>query len=114
MMSEVYVNDDKEPYVLEVDEKLDLSGFELQYPWISLQGKKGLIDNATGITKRKWAELLEILPSGSQAKLGTKENPLLVKGLRVVGPGGCLPLGCIIHMICVLPPIPMLMPAAAV
>ncbi len=87
----MYVNDDEEPYVLEVDGRLDLSGFGLQYPLISLQGMKGLVDDATGITKRKWAELLEILSSGSQAKLGTKENPLQVKGVQVFGLGGCLP-----------------------
>ncbi len=93
MLTEVYVNDDEEPFVLEVDGRLDLSGFELQYSSISLQGKKGLVDNATGMTKRKWAELLEILSSGSQAKLGTKENPLRVKGVRVFGSGGSWPHG---------------------
>jgi hypothetical protein len=74
MLTEVYVNDDEEPYVLEVDGRLDLSGFELHYSSISLQGKKGL-DNATGITKREWAELLEILSSGSQASLAPRRIP---------------------------------------
>ncbi len=114
MLTEVYVNDDEEPYVLDVDGRLDLSGFELHYSSISLQGKKGLIDNATGITKRKWAELLEILSSGSQAKLGTKENPLQVKDVQVFGSGGCLPSQCMITKICALAPITMLMPDIAV
>ena len=104
-VTEVYINDDRDPYVLEADGKLDLSGFRLQYPSIALQGKKGLVNNGTGMTKRTWAELLEILPSGSEGELGTEGHPLQVKGVEVVGSGGCLLLWCILHKICVLPKI---------
>ena len=102
-VTEVYINDGEEPYVLEEDGKLDLRGFKLEYPSISLQGKKGLVDNDTGMTKRNWAKLLEVLPAGGEGELGSKANPLLVKGERVAGSGGCLLLWCILHKICVLP-----------
>ena len=104
-MTAVYINDDGEPYVLEEDGRLDLSGFGWHHPSISLQGKKGLVNEVTGITKQKWAELLEILPADGQAKLGTQLNPLQVKGARTVGSGRCLLFSCILHKTCVLPQI---------
>lgn len=105
-MTLVYINDDGEPYMLEKDGRLDLSGFGWHYPSISLQGIKGLVNKDTGITKRNWAELLEVLPANGQAELGTQLNPLQVKGAPDVGSGRCLLLWCILHKTCVLPQIP--------
>ena len=63
------------------------------------------MNEVTGITKQKWAELLEILPADGQAKLGTQLNPLQVKGARDFGSGRCLLFLCILHKTCVMPQI---------
>ena len=111
-MDEVYINKEEEPFVLEVDGRLDLSGLGLLYSSISLQGKKGLVDKDTGMTKRPWAELLQKLPSDSLAVLGTRQNPLQAKGVREVGLGGCRLLWCILQKMCVLPKSNTLVPGS--
>ena len=88
-MGEVYINEDQEPFVLEEDGRLDLSGLGLTYSSISLQGKKGLVDTGTGKTKRAWEKLLrDIFTSDDGAQLGTMQKPLQVKGVQKVGSGG--------------------------
>ena len=101
-MGEVYINEDGEPFVLEEDGTLDLSSLKIDYSTISLQGKKSLVDKDSGKTKRAWEKLLDILPSNSLAALGTKQNPLQVKGVQKVESGGCLLLRCLSQTICAL------------
>ncbi|KAL0032629.1 hypothetical protein WJX77_011465 [Trebouxia sp. C0004] len=57
LMEEVFINQEADPYVLEVDGRLDLAALQLQPAGIVINSKKGLVDAQTSKTKRSFADI---------------------------------------------------------
>lgn len=82
-MEEVFINQEADPYVLEVDGRLDLSALELQPASIVINSKKSLVDAQTSKTKRTFMDIQQkVLHDGTA---GSKANPLIVSGTHVAG-----------------------------
>ncbi|DBA74113.1 TPA: hypothetical protein ACH3X1_010920 [Trebouxia sp. C0004] len=83
LMEEVFINQEADPYVLEVDGRLDLAALQLQPAGIVINSKKGLVDAQTSKTKRSFADIQQKVLHDTTA--GSKANPLKVSGASVAG-----------------------------
>lgn len=109
LMEEVFINQEKDPYVLEADGRLDLAALQLQPASIvinrsvknsalvaesswptsielqydSICSKKGLVDAQTSKTKRSFADIQQKVLHDTTA--GSKANSLKVSGASVAG-----------------------------
>lgn len=82
-MEEVFINREADPYVLEVDGRLDLAALQLQPAGIVINSKKGLVDAQTSKTKRTFADIQQKVLHDTTA--GSKATPLNVSGASVAG-----------------------------
>ncbi|KAL0044525.1 hypothetical protein WJX82_011160 [Trebouxia sp. C0006] len=78
LMEEVFINQETDPYVLEVDGRLDLAALQLQPASIVINSKKGLVDAQSSKTKRTFADIQHKVLHDTTA--GSKANPLNVSG----------------------------------
>ncbi|KAL0044918.1 hypothetical protein WJX82_002017 [Trebouxia sp. C0006] len=78
MMDEVYINQEADPYVLEIDGILDLAGLNLQPASIVINRKRGLVDAQTSKTKRSFADIQQNVLHDFVA--GSKAHPLQITG----------------------------------
>ncbi|KAL0018074.1 hypothetical protein WJX77_001729 [Trebouxia sp. C0004] len=83
IMNEVYINQEAEPCVLEVDETLDLVGLNLQPANIVTNSKRGLVDSQSGQTKRRFADIQQDVLRDGLA--GSKTHPLQISGAPIAG-----------------------------
>lgn len=107
MVDKVYINQDADPYVLEMDSTLDLAGLNLQpasivinrlvtsltvtckqqlRDWLSHVGtcrKRGLVDAQTSKTKRTFAHIQQNVLHNFVA--GSMDQPLQIAGVPVAG-----------------------------
>ncbi|KAL0049273.1 hypothetical protein WJX82_010161 [Trebouxia sp. C0006] len=81
LMEEVFINQETDAYVLEVDGRLDLAALQLQPASIVINSKKGLVDAQTSKTKRTFADIQHKVLHDTSA--GSKANPLNVSGAFV-------------------------------
>ncbi|KAL0054707.1 hypothetical protein WJX82_001265 [Trebouxia sp. C0006] len=83
LMDEVFINQEANPYVLEVDGTLDLAGLQLQPGSIVINSKKGLVDVQTSKTKRIFADIQQKVLHDTTA--GSTSNPLHISGAPIAG-----------------------------
>ncbi|KAL0023913.1 hypothetical protein WJX79_010543 [Trebouxia sp. C0005] len=83
VMNEVFINQEADPYVLEIDGTLDLAGLNLQPASIVINRKKGLVDAQTSKTKRTFADIQQHILQDLTA--GGRAHPLHISGASVAG-----------------------------
>ncbi|KAL0042054.1 hypothetical protein WJX77_001817 [Trebouxia sp. C0004] len=83
LMDEVFINQEADPYVLEVDGTLDLAALQLQPGTIVINSKKGLVDVQTSKTKRTFADIQQKVLHDTTA--GSMANPLHISGAPIAG-----------------------------
>ncbi|KAA6429844.1 MAG: hypothetical protein FRX49_00276 [Trebouxia sp. A1-2] len=81
MVDKVYINQDADPYVLEMDSTLDLAGLNLQPASIVINRKRGLVDAQTSKTKRTFAHIQQNVLHNFVA--GSMDQPLQIAGVPV-------------------------------
>ncbi|DBA81237.1 TPA: hypothetical protein ACH3X2_007050 [Trebouxia sp. C0005] len=82
-MNEVFINQEADPYVSEIDGTLDLAGLNLQPASIVINRKKGLVDAQTSKTKRTFADIQQHILQDLTA--GGRAHPLHISGASVAG-----------------------------
>lgn len=82
-MEEVFINQEADPYVLEVDGRLDFSASELQPASTVINRKKSLVDAQTSKTKRTFTDLQQQVLHDDTA--GSQATPLIVSGTHFAG-----------------------------
>ncbi len=121
-MSEVFINHEADPYVLEIDGTLDLAGLNLQpasivinksvtilsqtadSSWptgadskqVGVCSKKGLVDAQTCKTKRSLADIQQNVLHDTAA--GSKASPLNIFGTPVTGKASMDKLLCLVML----------------
>ncbi|KAL0050695.1 hypothetical protein WJX82_005308 [Trebouxia sp. C0006] len=75
---EVFINQETDPYVIEVNGTLDLAALQLQPATVVINGKKGLVDVQTSKTKRTFADIQDKVLHDATA--GSMANPLHISG----------------------------------
>ncbi|KAA6426318.1 MAG: hypothetical protein FRX49_03429 [Trebouxia sp. A1-2] len=83
LMEEVFINQETDPYVIEVDGTLDLAALQLQPATIVINGKKGLVDVQSSKTKRTLADIQDKVLHDATA--GSMANPLRISGALLSG-----------------------------
>ncbi|KAA6428922.1 MAG: hypothetical protein FRX49_01032 [Trebouxia sp. A1-2] len=83
VMNEVFINQEADPYVSEIDGTLDLAGLNLQPASIVINRKKGLVDAQTSKTKRTFADIQQHILQDLTA--GGRAHPLHISGASVAG-----------------------------
>ncbi|KAL0028829.1 hypothetical protein WJX79_010748 [Trebouxia sp. C0005] len=78
LMEEVFINQETDPYVIEVDGTLDLAALQLQPATVVINGKKGLVDVQSSKTKRTLADIQDKVLHDATA--GSMANPLRISG----------------------------------
>ncbi|DBB04941.1 TPA: hypothetical protein ACH3X3_010222 [Trebouxia sp. C0006] len=80
---EVFINQETDPYVIEVNGTLDLAALQLQPATVVINGKKGLVDVQTSKTKRTFADIQDKVLHDATA--GSMANPLHISGASLAG-----------------------------